>query len=420
MPTKLQKYDKYKPSGLDWLGDIPEGWDLVKFNDFAKIIEGQVNPQNEPFKSMTLIAPNHLEKNTGDIINTETADEQGADSGKYLFRNGDIVYSKIRPYLRKACLVGFDGICSADMYPIRLKKYRSDNQYFLKFILCDGFSDFMTMRSSRVAMPKVNREDFQECLYLQPPLQTQTAIANYLDTHTANIDREIELLTAKVSKYQQLKQTLISNTVTKGLDKSAKLKPSGVEWIGDIPEGWEVRRLKDFITFSIAGEVIDVSYWGEGEELMYSAGKYPVMCNFENFPNRKRTKQNDILIARNGDGFIHAPEVGAIYTNVVQMARLSVQVNKYFILYVMDTIKFNINQTSNGDFIASLNKALWFNSDLPFPPLQIQQQIANYLDEKTGQIDQIITTINNKITKLKEYRKVLINDVVTGRVKIEN
>ena len=417
MKTKLQKYDKYKPSGLDWLGDIPDEWNYERFGD--KFIQNKT-------KNFELLEKNLLSLSYGRIIRKDINTSLGllpesfetyqiVKSGFIILRLTDLQNDK------KSLRVGLvkeKGIITSAYVGIELKMMLNPKFIFYLLYTYDIIGLFYWEGGS--LRQSMRYEDIKRLPLLYPSIQTQITIANYLDTQTTKIDQEIELLTAKEAKYKQLKQTLISDTVTKGLDKSAKLKPSGVEWIGDIPQGWEVRRLKDFIIFSIAGEVIDVSYWGEGDELMYSAGKYPVKCNFEGFPSRKRTKQNDILIARNGDGFIHAPEVGAIYTNVVQMARLSAKVNKYFILYAMDTIKFNINQTSNGDFIASLNKTLWFNSDLPLPPLQFQQQIADYLDEQAGKIDQIIGAINTKITKLREFRKVLINDVVTGQVRIES
>jgi len=196
-------------------------------------------------------------------------------------------------------------------------------------------------------------------------------------------------------------------------------KDSGIEWIGKIPKHWEVKRLKDFIKFTIGGEVIDVSYWGEGDELTYTAGKNPIYSTYKGFPDRKRTKENDILILRNGDGFIHIPKLNSIYTNVVQLVRLSQEVYIKFIYYSLENIKYYINKTSNGDFIASLNKDLWFNSFIITPSFQKQKHIANYLDEKTSKIDKIIETISKKIDLLKEFRKTLINDVVTGKVKVE-
>src|ERR1041385_6291357 len=100
-------------------GVIPEEWELRDLLTTVRIANGQVDPRQEPFRSMVLVAPDHIERGTGKLLEKRTAAEQGAISGKYLFNAGDIVYSKIRPYLRKIILADFDGLCSADMYPLK-------------------------------------------------------------------------------------------------------------------------------------------------------------------------------------------------------------------------------------------------------------------------------------------------------------
>ena len=100
------------------VGVIPEDWSVVPLLDVLRLPSGQIDPRLEPYASMPLIAPDHVEVGTGRLLDRKTAAEQGAISGKYLFHAGDIVYSKIRPYLRKAILADFDGLCSADMYPL--------------------------------------------------------------------------------------------------------------------------------------------------------------------------------------------------------------------------------------------------------------------------------------------------------------
>ena len=122
----VKSYPVYKDSGIEWLGDMPEHWEVKKFNHIAYIVEGQINPKEDPYKNYILIAPNHIESGTARLLYQETASEQGAESGKYLFRANDIIYSKIRPALKKVWKANFLGICSADMYPIRLLKEKKD------------------------------------------------------------------------------------------------------------------------------------------------------------------------------------------------------------------------------------------------------------------------------------------------------
>jgi type I restriction enzyme S subunit len=116
---KYPPYPRYKPSGIDWLGDVPKHWEVRKFSREVRIAEGQVDPEIEPYASMALVAPNHIESRTGRLLARETAAEQGAMSGKYMCRKDEVVYSKIRPGLAKVALAPEDCLCSADMYPLR-------------------------------------------------------------------------------------------------------------------------------------------------------------------------------------------------------------------------------------------------------------------------------------------------------------
>ena len=130
---------KLKPSGIDWLGDIPEHWQQVPFRWCCYITEGQVDPTDSQFRQLPLIAPNHIESQTGKLIQKETAEEQGAISGKYFYKSGTLLYSKIRPALVKACIADEDGLCSADMYPI-ITKNNLLPKFMLYQILSKGFT----------------------------------------------------------------------------------------------------------------------------------------------------------------------------------------------------------------------------------------------------------------------------------------
>jgi type I restriction enzyme, S subunit len=117
---KWKPYPKYKDSGVEWLGEVPEGWAVKPFRAVATVREGQVDPTNTRYHSRTLIAPNHIESGTGRVLMMETVEEQQAISGKYLVSAGEIIYSKIRPALNKLCIAPEDGLCSADMYPLKV------------------------------------------------------------------------------------------------------------------------------------------------------------------------------------------------------------------------------------------------------------------------------------------------------------
>ena len=192
-----------------------------------------------------------------------------------------------------------------------------------------------------------------------------------------------------------------------------KYKDSGVEWIGEIPENWGLPKLKHLISDSFGGEVIDKSFWGEGEETLYTTSKNIHKSDYTGFNNERRTTTDDLLLSRNGDGIVHIPPKGCIYTNVVQLVRIKNKIDRRFLWYSLTFQIKPLNSFSNGDFIVSLNKEQWFNLLTPLPTFEVQHQIVSYLDRKTEGIDKLIQTKVRKIELLKEYRTSLISKVVT-------
>jgi len=206
-----------KDSGVPWLGAVPAHWEVVRFRHCCDITEGQIDPKDEHFNERILIAPNHVEPGTGRILYTETATEQGAISGKYLVRLGEIIYSKIRPALNKVCLSQGDWLCSADMYPIQV---RSDliNEYLFYFLLSDPFVSLMIEESMRVAMPKINRETLTDCPIPVPPMDEQTAAVIYISQETAQIDTLIAKAQAFIALLREHRTALIAAAVTGQID----------------------------------------------------------------------------------------------------------------------------------------------------------------------------------------------------------
>lgn len=202
-----------KDSGDDWLGQVPEHWRLVRFQRVVAVAEGQVDPEVEPYRSMLLLAPNHIESGTGRITHTETAAEQGAESGKYLCRAGDVVYSKIRPALRKACIAPEDCLCSADMYPLRGRPALR-NQFLLWYLLSEPFSGFAVLEADRVAMPKINRESLAQLLLALPPEPEQDAICTTLEAATSRLDALAARTTRSIELLRERRAALITAAVT--------------------------------------------------------------------------------------------------------------------------------------------------------------------------------------------------------------
>jgi len=202
-----------KASGQEWLGEIPAHWPTTKFSWDVFISEGQVDPEDDHFSEMVLIAPNHIESRTGQVIYKETSADQGAISGKYLCKEGDVIYSKIRPALRKVALADEDCLCSADMYALRPSE-RLLPQYLQYFLLSEDFSTWAELESARVAMPKINRETLSAIRMPVPPIQEQERIISEIRRGTERIDLQRRAIRVSVELLKERRAALITAAVT--------------------------------------------------------------------------------------------------------------------------------------------------------------------------------------------------------------
>jgi type I restriction enzyme S subunit len=207
-----------KPSGVQWLGDIPQGWTLRRFKFVAQVNSGQVDPRRSEYRNLVLIAPNHIEQGSGRLLKHETANEQGADSGKYLVSCGQVIYSKIRPNLRKATVAPLDCLCSADMYPISPIGNALCEEYLLLLLLSEPFTKFAVDTSMRVAMPKVNREALANCLMWYPGIHEQRAILKKITDESSPIDTAISRIEREITLLREYRTRLIADVVTGQLD----------------------------------------------------------------------------------------------------------------------------------------------------------------------------------------------------------
>ncbi|MDO6572130.1 restriction endonuclease subunit S [Gilvimarinus sp. 2_MG-2023] len=207
-----------KDSGVEWLGEVPAHWEVKKFSHCASIRNGQVDPTKEPYCNFTLVAPNHIESGTGRLIKCETAAEQGADSGKYLCKKGEVIYSKIRPALAKVCIAPSDDtICSADMYPIKGCSGLT-NKFLFWTLLSNWFTSLVVLESDRVAMPKINREKLAEVSIPVPPALEQREIVDEIADKTETMDRLIVRAKMAIELARERRTALISAAVTGKID----------------------------------------------------------------------------------------------------------------------------------------------------------------------------------------------------------
>lgn len=428
------KYENYKDSGLDWLGEIPADWEVKRIKDIFRYFGSGSTPSsgNESYYEDGDI--NWL--NTTDLNNGYVNDTKNKITKKALLETGLTIYPKnslaIAMYGQGKTrgTVGLLNIetTSNQASCIMRKSFIAEEKYILWWFI-HKYDDIRLINVG-ATQPNMN-QDFVKFLFLQLPLKSeQTAIANFLDEKTSQIDKKIELLQAKKLKYQELRKTLINEAVTKGLDKNVELKDSGVEWIGKIPKHWEVKRVKDL--FNLITDVAPNDNDYQLLSIFTSIGVKP-REDMEQRGNKAVTTDG-YWIVKKGDfivnkllawmGAIALSDYDGVTSPAYDILRKKVALIQKYYEYLFRTEIAQAEFKRNSRGIMEVRLRLYFDKfgaiSIPFPSCDEQQKIVNVLNEKTSKIDEIITTIDKNIAALNEFRKTLINDAVTGKFEVKS
>ena len=199
-----------KDSGIDWIGEIPEHWEICRFKDIAKVKANLVHPDD--YYDYPQIAPDNIEKGSGRLLPYKSVKEANVISDNHLFFRGQIIYSKIRPVLNKLIIAPFDGLCSADMYPIETT---NDINYLKYYMLSEVFvSQVALVVQDRVKMPKINKDELGVIYVLSLPMDEQRQIASFLDLKCSDIDSLIAVKQQKIEELKEYKKSVIYEYVT--------------------------------------------------------------------------------------------------------------------------------------------------------------------------------------------------------------
>jgi len=404
----MQTYTHYKDSGIDWIGQIPEHWEIRRFKYLFNEINERSIDGNEDLLSVsqyTGVTKKSDKIDDGDLLTNASTLE-----GYKKVRKHQLVSNIMLAWNGSLAFSEYNGITSP-AYCIYELKHDDVYKYFHYLFKTDLYKSEFKRNSSGVIESRLRlyTDDFFSIWSVLPPIQEQEAIANFLDEKTTKIDALVQTKEQQIEKLKELRQAKIHQAVTKGLDANAPTKNSGVKWIGKIPEHWEMKRLKHLMRINNGLDYKHVQV-DEGYPVIGSGGQFAYASNYLYdgevlFLGRKGTIDKPLYYK--GKFWT----VDTMFYCVVN----NMGITKY-LYYFSTTIPFKYYSTATA--LPSMTQGDLNNHNIPTPPIQEQEQIVAYLDEVTGKIDQAIAQKQEQITKLKEYKQSLINDVVTGKVKV--
>ncbi len=404
------RYDKYKDSGIEWIGEIPEHWKVKKGKNLFKKEERPVRDNDE---IVTCFRDGEVTLRSNRRIDgfTNAMKEVGYQG----VRRGDLVIHNMDAFAGAIGVSDSDGK-STPVYSVCTPKNNVEaNVYYYAYLLRSyalGGVIQSLAKGIRERSTDFRYKEFGDLYYQQPPIEEQQSIASYLDQKCGEIDKLITLQEEMITKLQSYKQSVITEAVTKGLDKNVPLKDSGIEWIGEIPEHWSVVKIKYLAKIKSGDSISSNEIMQEGIYEVYGGNGLMGFCN------KKNVDGVNIIIGR----------VGALCGNVRLISESKFITDNALILNCFDNALYsymyimlkaaNLNNlnTSNAQPLITGSKVL--NVSLPIPPLSEQQSIADYLDQKCSEIDELISIKQQKIEKLKDYKKSLIFECVTGKRKV--
>ena len=428
----MEKYSSYKDSGVKWLGEIPSHWEVLALKHVLKSKKDIVGKHSSQYDLLSLTLKGIIKR---DMENPEGKFPTSFDTYQVVYPN-DFIFCNFdnEETPRAVGLSPYKGMITG-AYDVLFRKNPNltDNYLIYYFLYIDDAKRFKPLyKGLRKTVPF---DSFMSYKIPVPPLSEQDAIVSYLDTVTSKIDVAIEQQKKMIELLNERKQIIINNAVTKGLDPNVKMKDSGVEWIGEIPEGWEVRRLASLGNFSKGGNISrdDLQEFGKCAILygdIYTKYNYQT-SDVKNHISESVAKKSvrifkdDILMTGSGEtkedigkSIAYNGEEAYIGGDVILFRQKGN--NSKFLSYALNCqyAKVFRYKESKGEIIVHIYANSLKKMYIALPPVYEQDAIVNFLDYQIENIDNAIKSHNRQITLLQERKQIIINEVVTGKVKV--
>ncbi|MDD3916582.1 MAG: restriction endonuclease subunit S [Eubacteriales bacterium] len=436
-PTKVRawkRYPAYKDSGVEWLGEVPAGWEVKWLKHISTVNDDTLSENTPPDYRVLYVDISNVDPIEGIQNIEEMTFEKSPSRARRIVQSGDVIVSTVRTYLRAIAPIVDppENLIVSTGFAVIRPNSRFDSRFAGYTLRGSHFIESVVARSEGVSYPAINASELVSLKIPLPPLPEQHVIAAFLDRETARIDALIEKKHRFIELLKEKRQAIINHAVTKGLDQDAEMKDSGVEWIGEVPTHWDVINLKQ------SWDVIDckhrtAEYVDDGIPIVSTTEVKPGRLSLENtrltteseyldLIQGRCPKKGDIVLSRNASlgsaayvdtdqKFCMGQDVCLVKSKDCSQLYLTYQINS-------PIVQNQIVSTMVGATIRRINVNQIKNLLVVKPPRVEQELIGQFLDCETAKIDTVTNTINQQIERLQEYRTALISAAVTGKIDV--
>ena len=402
--AKLRSTSEMKDSGTRYLSEVPINWKVNKLKRYLRREEPK-NPGNVPVLSLYRELGIVLKDSRDDNHNVTS---ENTSNYKYV-QVGDFVVNKMKAWQGSVAVSEYEGIVSPAYYVYHFMNNAFNRRYFHYLLRGAYKEEFMSLSGGiRIGQWDLPSDALDNVLVLVPPLSEQQAIANYLDNQCSKIDEIITEATASIEEYKELKQAVILEAVTKGLDKTVPMKDSNIYYIGNTPFAWQLVKNKYLVRIENGSDPTldgDIPVYGSGANSFKTCGEYKVGPT--------------VLLGRKG-ATLHIPHyITGFYWNVdtaFNTVCISDNLHLKFFYYAARCFDYKayISQTT----LPGMTQTSYRNMKIALPPLQEQNAIVDYLDKQIERLEDLISEKQALIDDLQAYKKSLIYEVVTGKRRV--
>ncbi len=441
----MKQYPEYKDTDLEWLGKIPQEWNVKRLKYISNVQLSNVDKNIHKHENQVLLC-NYTDVYYNEKIATSIHFAKGSctdtEYAKFLLQQGDVIITKdsetpddigIPAYVEDEFS---NVVCGYHLSQIKPHKEDIEGRYLFRYLQSNRMMYYFLIHANGVTRYGIGKPVIENVFVPQFSLNEQNNIADYLDKRTAQIDTLIEKKQKQIELLKEQRAAIINQAVTKGLNPDVKMKDSCIEWLGEIPEHWEVKKLKyvaDYVQTGSTPPTSNEEYYLDGnidwftpadynENIQLKESKRKISKSAINDGKAKIYDTSTVLLVGIGAtlgkiGIIEQPSSSNQQINAITFRK---SFNPYYGAYYLYSIKNSIISLSNAATLAIFNQTQTKNLLVLSPPKNEQDDIAKYINSIEITFDKSMSTIKNQITLLLEYRTALITDAVTGRIDVRN